>query len=781
MKRLFTLILAALAAALPAALAAPVGQWTYYLAYHDASQNVPAGDVVYALFNGNLLAYSPADTEVRTITKMDGLSEKNISRMAYCQPLGCLVLVYPDCNIDLLYADGSVVNLPQLKNSNEGDMEPEGLCVTGTEAVLATGDGLAHLDLERQEVSGYYRPDDDVTAAAVLEGRLFAATAQGIASCAVADNPADRNNWTLTQVLGAAADAFHAFAGGLYFTVPSSADAGLWRLELTAGGQPEARRIDTRVYTQGYADSRVALFRNADRVAVFEPTAPDAAATTWQPVTSWTWLTRATDGTYWACEGADGLRPYRLADGQPAATGEAIGGYGPRRDLCYYMKFYGERLLIAGGRLDPSDRLHQPATLMAYENGRWTTFQEEGVQEETGLRFRDMTCIVQDPADPLHHFATAGGSGLYEYRNYEFVHNYNSRNSPLFTAALNGVDPNYVRLDGLNYDAEGNLWMVNNSADSVIRVLKTDGTWQSLYAEGISRAPTCEKALFDRAGRFWVASRRTVDNPPHTAGLLCLDNNGTLTDTDDDVATYRTNAYNEDGTVCDFGGVYALTLDTDGSIWMGTATGLYVVNDPDEWSSPSFRITQIKVPRNDGTNNADYLLAGVAVTDIAVDGAGRKWIGTESNGLYLVSADGTEILQHFEAASTPLLSDSIYSIAPNLATGEVMIGTSQGLCSYQSEATTPSDALQRSQVTVYPNPVRPEYSGNITVRGLTADADVKVTDTTGNVVAAGTSVGGTFIWDGRARGGGRAASGVYYIMVSTSDGKKGIAAKIVVI
>lgn len=780
MKYILSLIFAALTACVPAAQAASVGQWAYYLAYHDATQNVPAGDVIYALFNGNLLAYSPSDTEVRTITKMEGLSEKNISRMAYCPSLRCLVLVYPDCNIDLLYDDGTVTNLPQLRNNNDGEMSPLSLCITGEEAVLATGDGLAHLNLRQEEVSGYYRPGQEVSAAAVMEGRLFAAVAEGIVSCAIADNPSDSNNWSLARPLSAAPDAFFAFAGGLYFTVPASADAGLWRLEATGDNQPDIRRLDSAIYTQGYAGNRYAVFSNASRVAVFETAAPEEAVS-WEQEGVWNWLTRADDGTFWACEEADGMRPYCLEDGQLTPAGEAVGGYGPRRDLCYYIKYFGQRLLIAGGRLDPADRVHFPATLMAYEDSRWTTFQEDGVQEQTGLRFRDMTRIIQDPADPAHHFASAGGSGLYEYRDYQFVHNYNSRNSPLVTVALNGVDPNYVRIDGLNFDADGNLWMVNNSADTIIRVLKEDGSWQGIYVSAIRNAPTCEKTLFDLDGRFWLASRRTVDNPQHTAGLLCLDYGGTLDDENDDVATYRTSAYNEDGTACDFGGVYALALDTDGSIWMGTATGLYVIEDPGEWNSSSFRILQIKVPRNDGTNNADYLLANVPVSDIAIDGAGRKWIGTVSNGLYLVSPDGTEILQHFEAATTPLLSDSIYSIAPNPLTGEVMIGTAQGLCSYQSEGTAPAETLQRSGVTVYPNPVRPEHDGRVTVRGLTADADVKVTDAAGNAVAGGRSVGGTYIWDGRTRSGRRAASGVYYIMISTADGKEGIAAKVVVI
>ena len=227
--------------------------------------------------------------------------------------------------------------------------------------------------------------------------------------------------------------------------------------------------------------------------------------------------------------------------------------------------------------------------------------------------------------------------------------------------------------------------------------------------------------------------------------------------------------------------MYALAEDRDGSIWVGTRSGLFIISQPDQWWEQGFYVTQIKVPRNDGTNLADYLLDGLPVTAIAIDGGGQKWIGTESNGLYMVSADGLQVLQHFTTENSPLLSDYIYSIAPHPTTGEVMIGTDQGLCSYQGQATEPATALRESNIKVYPNPVRPEYQGNVRVTGLTDNADVKVTSTNGDVVAGGRSVGGTFVWNVRDRSGGRAAPGIYYIMMSTSDGKKGVAAKVAVI
>ena len=205
------------------------------------------------------------------------------------------------------------------------------------------------------------------------------------------------------------------------------------------------------------------------------------------------------------------------------------------------------------------------------------------------------------------------------------------------------------------------------------------------------------------------------------------------------------------------------------------------MKNPDAWFNNDFRITQIKVPRNDGTNYADYLLAGVAVSAFAVDGANRKWIGTYGAGLYLVSSDGTEILEHFTAENSPLLSNSINSLALDPTNGKLMIGTDKGLCAYQGDATPAFAQLEAQNVKVYPNPVQPDYYGDVIISGLTQDADIKITTTAGIVVASGRSIGGTFRWNAKDFNGFRVRSGVYFVLIATANAKQGIVAKVAVI
>ena len=187
------------------------------------------------------------------------------------------------------------------------------------------------------------------------------------------------------------------------------------------------------------------------------------------------------------------------------------------------------------------------------------------------------------------------------------------------------------------------------------------------------------------------------------------------------------------------------------------------------------------MPRNDGTNLADYLLSGTPISAIAVDGGNRKWIGTESNGLYLVSADGIETIHHFTKENSPLPSNTINSLPIHPATGEVMIGTDKGLVSYKSDATAPAASLSESNIEIYPNPLRPEMNSNVTIKGLTSDADIKIATAGGQVIAGGTSVGGMWQWNGRTFANKIAGSGIYYVLISTSDGGTAVAGKILVV
>ncbi|MDR0988060.1 MAG: Por secretion system protein [Prevotellaceae bacterium] len=452
---------------------------------------------------------------------------------------------------------------------------------------------------------------------------------------------------------------------------------------------------------------------------------------------------------------------------------EGITPNSPRRNYPYAMNFAGERLLIAGGG-HVADRLNRAGTIMSFDDNTWSAFQEEDISEYTHHPYRDINCVVQDPNDPGHHFAASAGEGLYEFRDGRFTNNYSMHNSPLESALPNEATAgSYVRVNGLAYDAQANLWMVSCSAQHAVTVLKSNGEWVSLYYPEITEASNFGRTIFDRRGWLWATSSRI-----ESGGLFCLNANGTVDDSSDDRHRFITRFTNQDGTLLEQLAVYSVAEDKEGAIWIGTNQGPLILNNPTRFFDDNFYCTQPKVPRNDGSGLADFLLAGQVVNAIAVDGANRKWVGTAADGIYLLSADGMETIHHFTPDNSPLPSGSIESIVIHPRTGEVYIGTSQGLVSYQSDAVEAQPAFVKGNVRAYPNPVQADYEGPITITGLVYDSDVKIVDITGQLIYQGTSLGGNFVWNGRNRHGQRVATGIYLVLAADSQGKAGIVTKI---
>ena len=168
--------------------------------------------------------------------------------------------------------------------------------------------------------------------------------------------------------------------------------------------------------------------------------------------------------------------------------------------------------------------------------------------------------------------------------------------------------------------------------------------------------------------------------------------------------------------------------------------------------------------RNDGTEFADYLLDGEFVFDIAVDPSDRKWIATRNSGVYLVNADGTEVIANFNMENSPLPSNKVMSVKCDPLSNIVYFGTDKGVVKYAADAAPAAEDY--NDVYAYPNPVRPDYTGWITVTGLMDNSLVKITDTAGNVVRQGTSEGGMFLWDGCNGANQRVRSGVYFVFAS---------------
>lgn len=748
----------------PKGMAQQIGTWNVYPSYWNATRNVVAGNLIYSLTDGNLLAYRTEDTEVRTFDCLTQLNGVRIQDMAYSPAAKRLIVVYDDCNIDLIDASEEVLNLSALRDKSMSSKTFNGLSVEGHTAYLAMSFGVVEVDMKEGVFANTYILDMNVLSTAVLDGYIYAATAQGIYKGSLSDHLQDKSRWTKIS-----SQAFTQLAT-LGSEIIGKTTTGLCRI--SPDGASEQFSNGRFVYM--HVTEGTLVWGNSSWVYYCQT--PDKISYVRQDNQ---WSDASYDnGTFWVSQGTDGLLAYTLKEGKFIQSAGPIRPNSPQRDLFYRIHWEGDRLLVAGG-VNTVSADYYPATAMYWEDGQWTNFHEMESAPEgyTNFRLYNTTHLVQDPEDPTHHFASLYRSGLCEYREGKFERIYHSDNSPLCSILPNDASYyNFVSCSGLSYDQDHNLWMLCSQTDTIIRIRKADGAWRALYYQEIAKASLCDDYLMHSSGLVMMVSRR-LDK----SGIFCLDYNGTLDNRADDRHILRHNIINQDNTSYQPDEFYCIAEDLNGQVWVGTNLGLFLIPDPTTFFDNSFNYEQVKINRNDGSGLADYLLSGVSINCITIDGANRKWIGTHSDGLYLISADGQEMIHHFTTDDSPILSNTIQSIAVHPITGRVMIATDKGLCSYVSDATEAVEKMDADQVNVFPNPVTADYTGPIAVRGLAMDAEVKILSSSGQLVWSGTSSGGTFTWNGCNKRGRRVASGVYHVVANNAQGKNAIVTRIIVI
>lgn len=326
--------------------------------------------------------------------------------------------------------------------------------------------------------------------------------------------------------------------------------------------------------------------------------------------------------------------------------------------------------------------------------------------------------------------------------------------------------PNFyqIRVSNPTFDKSGNLWFTNDLTGRALKVLKANNQWQSFDLNSVIEESLYERyssLIIDKNNTKWMASYRANgiiafnENLGNKSMKIKTGTEGNLPVTD----------------------VRSIALDNKNQMWIGTSRGLRIINSVDSFVNEDEIQSKPIIILEDGIGQE--LFFDQTITDIEVDGSNRKWISLLNAGVYLVSPNGQETIYHFTNENSPLPSDNINDIEIDGKSGEVFFATEKGLVSFKGVSTKPSDDL--ANVYVYPNPVRPEFSGTVKISGLTNKAIVKITDIEGNLVNEYTSEGGTIEWDTTAFGKYNVASGVYMILVSAEDGIETTVKKVMII
>jgi len=312
-----------------------------------------------------------------------------------------------------------------------------------------------------------------------------------------------------------------------------------------------------------------------------------------------------------------------------------------------------------------------------------------------------------------------------------------------------------------------------------------NGTWTQLTYPGVNNKPSMGGMIISNQNKNqkWVFSAR----PSIDVGICVFDDNGTLTNQSDDksvtmnqfIFTEQDNNGQTKFISIHPGVINCIAQDKNGVVWVGTDVGPFLFSNLANVYNSDYTCSRVKIPRNDSTNLADYLLVSENIQAIAIDGANRKWIGTKSSGVYLMSENGQQTIQHFTVSNSPLLSNNILSIAINPVTGELFFGTDQGIISYQSDASEAGSTF--GDVYAYPNPVRQGFTGVITITGLIDKTQVKITDISGNLICETISNGSIATWDGKDVHGRKVSTGIYLAICANTDGTLSTITKILVI
>ncbi len=761
-----------------------IGTWRDHLPYGKCIDVCEANDLIFCATPYSVFTFNPVTLEVKRISKADFLSDVGITSMEY-DPISKYVIVgYENGNIDLINTNQGF-NIPDIKFSSIiGDKAIYDILPYGNRVYLSTGFGVVVIDMTRLEIKETYFIGNNggpvkVHDVAIYDNTIYAATETGLQTASIS-NPflANFQNWSQYTDIPADSTIQHIefFNDQMMVSIPQIDHDIVWRKNMNGGNWNVYSNLDYFRINQLWSNEKwftvsgsyayiveyfnwnfntVVSLQSHKQVFAYNCIVSDA-------------------GEYWAADQTYGLtwRRELFEDGQDFQ----IHPEGPASGDCRRVEAYNNNIWVAhGGVRQDWVNLWRDVGLSAFIDGKWKIVDADTITHPGG-GFNPHNSYAADfmdaAVDPLNTNRVMVGSweeGLVEVNA-----------STLDMATRNGGDNagpvgsgytwavGWTGVASVDFDLQGILWCTNSYTSEAIHALDRNGTFYDFnFSPTISTDAKIGDILAANNGLIWA--------PIIGRGLLVLNYNKTPgTYTDDNFKILTNTAGNGKLSSND---VICMEEDLDGEVWVGTAQGLSIFYNPDAiFSEENFDSEQILIEQD---GNVQILLETEIINCIEIDGSNRKWIGTQNSGVYLFSDDGLEQIYHFTEQNSPLLSNTVYDIAINHENGEVFFATQNGLIGYFSTATNFDPEM--SNVRVFPNPVRPDYEGNITIDGLAYNTDVKITDIQGNILFETESEGGRAIWNGLKYDGGKPATGVYLVYVTTTDGSADDVKKLTII
>ena len=778
MKKALFIILAILPMVMKAQLA--VGEWKVYPVFaNNVTRMLDTSEKVYYISEGNLFSYDKNTDESYSYSVVNKLNENEIHNIYYNKENKYLLVAYKSGNIDLLYDNGKVINMPEIKDAVLGTEKTiNDVCFYENRIYVATDFGLVIFDDQKHHVieSGIY--NKKIRSVEVHGGSIIICKDSSIYISSVDTKHNTENSFSF--LYGWIAEDMKIINNKIIIIANYGTYTTLRLGDIDVVNKSISNLIDVSVNDVKLLneDKNGVYTFNASTLVKFD------SDSNYEKVNLPTEL-QGKQIAMW-----EGLNSVWVGDKLGVSnldiSGDTItvlkGNFTPESTSVKKVFFLhrgnsGKIYLSNSGSNDIyQTKGWQRTQINIVNNGGvenitpavFTSSNKNGASYSYKV-ISDSYKIMEDPDDANVYYVGSFWDGVCKVKNNEDITCYNWLNSTITTIAggYACVAPAF------DFDKNNNLWvfsaidkttnpalhMLSSAARKKDEVAKTD--WVSVKLGDIKGGKD-NKILACKKSNMFIISDGLWDG-----NLVGYDTKGTYENTSDDTYMIWSKFIDQDGKNFDPIHICAIVEDQNGKVWLGTDNGVVEITKPANLTNEAMTINRIKVPRNDGTQLADYLLETLYVTSIAVDGTNKKWLGTLTSGVYLVSENGDEILEHFTAENSSLPSNTIYSLACDPNSNSVFIGTDVGLVEYSS-ATAPASA-DYSNVYAYPNPIRPEYTGWITIKGLMDNSLVKIADAAGNVFYSTISEGGMVTWDGCNADGQRVKSGVYYVFASQNE------------
>ena len=765
-----------------------VGNWKVYSMFSDIRKIVQSQQKVYFLSGNYLYSFDKETQEIYNYTSQNKLNDNVVDEIYYNKNRDYLVITYVTGNIDILYGDGEVVNLPDIKNSILNySLEINDVAFLDDYIYVATKFGVIVFNEKRQEVkySGVY--DKEVSLITAVGEYIVIDQNRALYYIHKDERFENFNNFK-NIAKGNYIDDIEGISDNKMLVKTTNKNLNLYIMDfINCRIQGQSLVVDKNTENLCYGKNEYYYTSGSKIYSVSTDGVKNSHSTLSSELSSQIISIWDNPDELWVSD-VNGIANYDISGGNITVLHDKFKPQAISVDYPFFIT------TDKNGKVYISNRSESVYYDFSYKRkSHISTIDGDVIEDVTPTEIiashksnpnkevlYDTYQLAVDPEDTDIYYVGSFWEGLYKVKDGKTIARYNPENSTLNESWG-------CRVNAVAFDKENNLWCTNEviqegmpclhilPAEARKKNTTTPQDWIPIVLGDFFASKDVQILICKKSNMIFLCDGKW------NGYVVAYDTKGTYTDTSDDNFLLWDNFTDQDGKSYDPVYVSALSEDKDGRVWIGTTNGIIEISNPRNATNKDMTVNRLKVPRNDGTNYADYLLDAIHVTSISVDNSNRKWVGTMDDGVYLVNEKGSEIIDHFTAENSYFPGGKTYSVFAHPLSNLVYMGTQFGLAEYSSDSSPTMEDF--SQIYAYPNPVKPEYTGLITITGLMDNSLVKIADSNGNVFYMTHSEGGMATWDGCNSAGERVKSGVYFVFVSQNENQQssGAVTKIMII